>query len=217
MLERQEHPFSPYIPSDAIALVIGTAPPWRLCQNDNSALHEGEIPFFYGSIHNLFWYVIKAVLEPENPRWPRTKAQCENLLKRHRLGIGDILQSFVRQDQKAADDHLSDFSYNERLLTRIYFSHNEIKYLYFTGHFAGKLYLKALKMHGFIYRIPNEDKSKKCFTLNVQTADAIKSHTCQILSSPSPRINRSLEEMIDEYRKCFAPVIKATDELVKHT
>ncbi len=214
MLERQEHPFSPYIPSGAIALIIGTAPPWRLCQKEDSALGEGEIPFFYGSIHNLFWYVIKAVFEPDNPRWPRSKAQCESLLKRHKLAVGDILHSFLRKDQRAADDHLTGFVFDTRLLARIYSPHSELRYLFFTGHFAANLYLKALKKHGYIYHIHGEDKSKKTFLLSVQSKDSVYSHNCRVLSSPSPRINRSLDEMIAEYRRSFAP-FSSRDEAPK--
>jgi len=211
MLERQEHPFSPYIPSGAIALIIGTAPPWNLCDKNSSELREGEIPFFYGSIHNLFWYVIKAVFEPDNPRWPRTRQQCESFLRRNHLGIGDILQSFMRQDRKAADDHLSDFHYNRRMLSKLRKDNHQIRYLYFTSQFASELFLKALKKHKRIYHIHSEDRSHKSFVITLQQGSKTQSFRCFVLSSPSPRINRSLDDMIKDYSQKFA-LMQETDK-----
>jgi G:T/U-mismatch repair DNA glycosylase len=208
MLERQKHPFQPYIPQDAIALIIGTAPPWNLCTTDPRDLREGEIPFFYGSIHNLFWYIMKAVFEPDNPRWPRNALQCENFLKRWRLGIGDILESFVRKDRKAADDHLSGFKYNSRLLAKLHSEHSEIRYLYFTSQFAADLFLKSLKKHAYIYHIQKEDRSRKNFLLTLQYGKQAYYFTCFVLNSPSPRINRSLGEMVEDYRAKFNAIFR---------
>lgn len=211
MLERQKHPFQPYIPQDAIALIIGTAPPWNFCTSNTADLREGEIPFFYGSIHNLFWYIMKAVFEPKNPRWPRNALQCENFLKRWKLGIGDILESFVRQDRKAADDHLSGFKFNSRLLAKLHSEHSEIRFLYFTSQFANELFLKSLKQHAHIYHIQKEDKSTKSFFLTLQHGKKAYHFTCFVLNSPSPRINRSLHDMVEDYRVKFAVVLKDED------
>lgn len=209
MLERQKHPFQPYIPKNALAVIIGTAPPWNLCCQDLQQLREGEIAFFYGSIHNLFWYVMKAVFDPDNSRWPRNRAQCESLLKRWNLGIGDILQSFVRQNRKAADDHLTDFTFNTRLLAKIHSSPG-IRHLYFTGHFACDLYLKALKQNKYVYHVQREDR--KSFLLYVQHKEKSSYFNCYIVNSPSPRINRSLDEMVEDYRQKFAPIIESTQK-----
>ncbi|MCK9558311.1 MAG: hypothetical protein PHQ78_04860 [Candidatus Cloacimonetes bacterium] len=214
MLERQNHPFQPYIPTDALALIIGTAPPWQFCVEDQGNLREGEIAFFYGSIHNLFWYIIKAVFEPDNPRWPRTQLQCENFLKRQRLAVGDILQSFVRQDRKASDDHLSEFTFNRGLLSKLQSSSHSIRYLYFTSHFAHELFLKALKKHRYIYRIHGEDRQNKSYLITLQKKHKTYQYTCYILNSPSPRINRSLAEMIADYSQKFA-AIKTNNEIAK--
>lgn len=204
MLERQNHPFAPYIPQDARALIIGTAPPWNFCTGKAEDLKEGEFAFFFGSIRNLFWYVIKAVFEPDNPRWPRSRLHCEHFLKRHKLGMGDILQSFNRKDRKAADDQLSDFEYNQRLLAKLYRDNQEIRFLYFTSQFACELFLKALKKNKYTYRTRDLDRPNKSFTLNLRYKKTNFVYSCYVLNSPSPRINRSLHEMIEDYGKKFA-------------
>ncbi|MCB5248614.1 MAG: hypothetical protein WCY87_01290 [Candidatus Cloacimonadales bacterium] len=203
MLERQKHPLQPYIPKNAVALIIGTAPPWNFCVGNLDKLREGEIAFFYGSIHNLFWYIMKAVFEPDNPRWPRTRLQCEDFLKRHQLAIGDILQSFIRQDRKAADDHLSGFTFNRRLISLLHSSSHQIRYLYFSSQFAHELFLKALKKHKCVYHIQAENRSCKSYLITLQKKDKTFSYHCFILNSPSPRINRSFDEMLRDYTVKF--------------
>lgn len=205
MLEQQTHPFKPYFPQEAKALIIGTAPPWNFCTKDSQRLREGEINFFYGSIHNLFWYVIKSVFEPTNPRWPRTRLQCESFLKRHQLAMGDILHSFTRQDRKASDDHLSGLEYNFRLLDKLTSVSHSIEYLYFSSQFASDLFLIALKKHGLIFNIHKEER--KFYQITLQKKRDMYNYSCYILSSPSPRINRSLAEMLDDYRSKFSPCL----------
>ncbi|MCB5259044.1 MAG: hypothetical protein PHY41_02005 [Candidatus Cloacimonetes bacterium] len=204
MLERQKHPFHPYIPKGAQALIIGTAPPWNFCTCDSNELREGEIDFFYGSINNLFWYIMKAVFEPNNPRWLRTRLHCQGFLKRHHLAMGDILQSFVRKDRKAADDHLSGFTYNCRILSLLASDNHKIRHLFFTSQLAHTLFLKSLKKHKYIYHIRGENRSHKSYLINIQKKGKAYIYNCLILNSPSPRINRSLEEMVEDYSLKFA-------------
>lgn len=206
MIERQSHPFAPFIPKKAIALIIGTAPPWNFCTGNPADLREGEMAFFYGSIHNLFWYVIKAVFEPNNPRWPRNRLQCESFLKRNNLGIGDILDGFDRKDQRAADDHLSGFKFNQQLLAKLLSETHDLQYLYFTSQFAHDLFLKALKQHEVIYHIHSADRIRKSALINLQKGRKIRTYTCFVLTSPSPRINRTLEDMLEDYSEQFAVI-----------
>lgn len=73
MLEKQTHPYKPYIPDNAKGVIIGSAPPHQFCTDKGPDLKEGDINFFYGSVRNQFWCVMKHTLNQSDYRWPRAQ------------------------------------------------------------------------------------------------------------------------------------------------
>ena len=55
----EEHPFPPFVPTNATKLIIGSIPPQRFCnQKENGiSLYPDDVNFYYGSRDNSFWFL----------------------------------------------------------------------------------------------------------------------------------------------------------------
>jgi len=206
MLEYQNHPFNNYIPDKARGVIIGSAPPWRFCTGCLCHLYEGDINFFYGSVRNLFWNVMNAVLKPGAITWPRTRQKCKEILRDHNLGIGDILSAFDRRDQGAADADLFNLQFNASLINTILKRNKlEIKYLFFTSKFPYKIFREALTNAGYPFDETNIQTRK--FNLKVTYQTSIREFIIIILLSPSRRGGHRPTELVDSYKIDFADFI----------
>lgn len=201
MLERQTHPFKPYIiPDYARGVIIGSAPPNQFCTGKPRKLREGEINFFYGSLENQFWYLLKNALDPYQIYWPRNSAHCEKLLRDHSLGIGDILLSFDRRDDGAADTDLSNFEHNEELITSIMKNcktRKTIDHLFFTSKFAYDQFVNAINHFGYTQG-PQENDTIG-FSATITKNKSSKRFYFRILISPSPAAVQSLDLKAKDY------------------
>jgi G:T/U-mismatch repair DNA glycosylase len=168
-------------------------------------LKEGEINFYYGSENNYFWYIIKQVFEPNYILWPRTARHCKDFLKEYRLGIGDILSSFKRQDRQATDSALSEFVFNDDLIATIMAADNSVKYLYFTSKFAYRLFKQAVRTRFSIEETKTVDKL--CFQLTITSLEQCKSFNTCILKSPSPRGRHTVEDILRDWQGKFTPIL----------
>tara|TARA_B110000858_G_scaffold150090_1_gene170755 strand:+ start:276 stop:533 length:258 start_codon:yes stop_codon:yes gene_type:complete len=81
-----EHPYPPYIPENAIRLIVGILPPPRF---STGALNDQDVDFYYGSSSEILrkiWdrlYDLNLVFENTNHIIEQRKA----FLKRERFGI----------------------------------------------------------------------------------------------------------------------------------
>ncbi len=123
--ELQRHPYEPWIPDSARALILGSAPPWRFCQPEPKPLRQLDVDYYYGSYDrgcNLFWETMFRVFDPSQveslerlrrldfPRDARTLGQrafLQEWLAHRQLGIADILLRFERRGQSASDGKLT--------------------------------------------------------------------------------------------------------------
>ncbi|MFO8144250.1 MAG: uracil-DNA glycosylase family protein [Candidatus Syntrophosphaera sp.] len=131
--ELQSHPYEPYIPENAAALILGSAPPWRFCVREPKPLKALDVDYYYGSHnrgYNLLWELLFRVFEPsgleeldgirklQNPRPQRSKLQIQFFrvfLRSHSLGMADILLKFSRRDRSAADGKLKALEFTSLL------------------------------------------------------------------------------------------------------
>lgn len=131
--ETQNHPYPPYVPENARALILGSAPPWRFCVPGEKPLRTRDIDFYYGSSDgggNLLWEILFRVFEPERleeffalrsldlPRPSRTREErafLQAFLNRHELGIADILLRFARREGSSADSKLAPLEFTDLL------------------------------------------------------------------------------------------------------
>lgn len=200
MLEKQTHPYTPYFPKTAEAVIIGSAPPWRFCTGKAKNLRVCDINFFYGSMDNRFWCVIFEIMGTK-PK-PVTVEHLKKILKDHRLGMGDILKSFTRRDRISADSALSEFIYNIRLVEEI-MDRDRIRKLFFTSKFAYKHFKRALRQQGYAF-VEREIENRQ-YSLSVSRPGfEPKEFEISVLLSPSRSAWNSFEDLVADYRKQFS-------------
>lgn len=203
MLEKQTHPFRMYLPKGALAMIIGLAPPYNLCTNERADLKEGEFAFYYGSINDHLWYVLKAVFAPEELRWPRSRAHCEKFLKDHKLAMMDVLKSFNRLNRKSSESALSELVLNDKLYSTLLNGAHSLRYLYFMGNFAYELFMQGIRDGQINYHIRSVDKQNKSLQITLQKGKRARRYWVFILNTASPRINRDLQALQMEYQQSF--------------
>lgn len=136
----QTHPYPPFVPEDAEILLLGSAPPFRFCSRDIDSLRRHDFDYYYGSSSNLFWEIMFAVFEPKNLaelaalRYSQrsTTSSIDSItsflqafLSRHRLALADILKTFHRCGNSAADYHLKVVEYQD--IVAILNEHHNLK------------------------------------------------------------------------------------------
>jgi len=178
----QTHPYPPFIPEEAEILLLGSAPPFRFCNEGKSLLRKRDFDYYYGSSSNLFWDILLGVFEPENlaeldkmriaectDRIAQKKiiAYLQSFLARHKLALADILSRFMRCGESAADYQLQVLEYHD--LVTLLQKHRYLKAICCTSKNRVSYwlweYLKHQKSAGLI----EPDENREGFALAVQT------------------------------------------------
>ena len=97
-----KHPYPPFIQNDTRKLIVGTLPPPRF---STGALLEKDVDFCYGSYHNSLWLYIDKI-HNLNLRYDNSEEAIEErktLLKIHKIGVCDIVESAERDEIDASD------------------------------------------------------------------------------------------------------------------
>ena len=202
MLEKQTHPYTPYFPKTAEAVIVGSAPPWRFCTGRAENLRAGDVDFFYGSVDNRFWRVMLEVLGTEPG--PGTAELLKTILKNHKLGMGDILKSFTRKDRKSSDSDLSEFSYDFSLVEGI-MDRASIRKLFFTSEFVYRRFKAALREQG--YKLKQTAIARRQYSLSVSKPGFKRDFEISVLLSPSRRGRHSFEDLVANYKEQFSQFI----------
>ena len=96
------HPYSPFIPSGATKLIVGTLPPPRFTTGE---LKPDDIDFCYVSRNGQLWQIIDKVFDLnlvyENTG--RAIQQRMNFLNEHKIGICDMVEYAFRDKIDASD------------------------------------------------------------------------------------------------------------------
>ena len=209
------HPFEPYIPEGAIALIIGTMPPYRFCQKvpqkndppevyippilENGKVDEkGDIYFYYGSRDNSFWELLSEVTH----RTLDTEKRCKDFLKEFNIGILDILESCRHKDEKSDDNSLEDREYQP--LSKLLIKYPNINTLIYTSKKAG---IWTREKHNTKY---NKDLRKDQIFINGKVYEEI------YLYSPSSLALKGLskggidgkEKRLKQYTEVFEKLMK---------
>lgn len=102
-----KHPYAPFIPPGTTRLIVGTLPPPRFSLGK---LKPGDVHFSYGSSDGYLWPLLDQIyqlnLVYENT--PFAVTQRQDFLKKHRLGVCDIVASCKRQKIDASDLGMED-------------------------------------------------------------------------------------------------------------
>jgi len=97
-----KHPYKPYIPKNAIKLIVGTLPPPRFSMG---TLKKGDVDFCYGSIDGQLWKILDEIFTL-NLHFENTELaiqQRKKFLLENNLGICDIVESCERKKMDASD------------------------------------------------------------------------------------------------------------------
>lgn len=201
--EVQEHPYEPFVPGEAKALILGSAPPWRFCEPKPKPLGDLDVDFYYGSYnrgYNLLWEVLFRVFEPasleklghvrhlQTPRQERTFRKSRFLkefLENHSLGMADILLVFSRRDRSAADSKLKPSEFTDIL--GVIGKHEGIGSIYCTSLHNVFLWLQGYLASMGISMEPDPEGTW-FFTLPAITGSDLSGRRIyvHVLPSPSP-------------------------------
>ncbi len=188
---KSEHPFEPFIPSNANRLIIGTIPPPRFCKKPNE-LHADDVNFYYGSKDNCFWSLIEEAFQVpfEFKNNEKSIEQRKTFLDSLNTGITDLIASCIHSDNSAKDEDLEEIIQKDTksLLSK----YPSIDTLIYTSGFVKKLMNEQFKTYHSIN--PNNSKEQ---TIRIDG----KLYNVKILLSPSPLGLLNLGENGAEKRK----------------
>lgn len=203
-LYTQEHPYPPYYPDKAKAIIIGTAPPYRFCKPSDAQhpLKPGDIDYFYGSVDNRLWYVIKRVFDEERLAWYRTKQHCKDVLKASDLAIADLYKKFNRRSIRADDNDLEVVEYNVGIINKILSNKCLISKLYFTSVFSYDEFIVMLNRNNQ-FRFQLLEPYEK-IRIQISKGKVTKVFQIKVLPSPSGR-GPSDDILVNEYKEAFKP------------
>ena len=120
------HPFTPFIPGNATALILGSFPGREQTQSVPDSRQ-----WFYGAKRNQFWNIISAVYNKALV----SKTDKQELFKKFGIGITDILLKVRRKNNNNQDDNLEIIEYNDKAIKKI-LRDSKIKSIYFTSRFV---------------------------------------------------------------------------------
>jgi G:T/U-mismatch repair DNA glycosylase len=143
----ETHPFNQQvIPTDTRILIVGTAPPPRFSNPNCKEVGKDDLdfPFFYGSGKNNFWKYMNAIgaalgtpLPPDTAATDTYEAEARSFLKKHKLWMKDVLQTYQRTDEcSSRDNHIQPQSFTDFL--RVLDQHRSIDRIAFTSEQTAK-------------------------------------------------------------------------------
>jgi len=202
MIEKETHPFEPYIPENATKLIIGTTPPPRFAQ---SKLSDKDVNFYYGSEDNGFWNILGEITENDFKKENSIEEieKRKMFLKDNNLAICDIVLKTNRKNPtSASDEDLIDIE-QLNIIDEILTKYPQIDTLLYTSRFVKKQMTQLLKkIYGkeICHQSTKDDKKKESLRINN------KQYNIVILFSPSPSANRRVtpEERKEQYKKYLA-------------
>ena len=160
----EKHPFEAFVPEQCETLILGSFP------GKQSTRVKRENDWFYSANRNQFWKILELIYDLNLDK----KENKQNLFKKLKIGITDIIASCERKDDKNSDKNLINKEYNKEIA--VILEKHPIKKILFTSK---GVYFEFLE---------NYDKPK-----NIELI---------ILPSPSPIYRRlSLQDKAKEYKK----------------
>ncbi|WP_339660624.1 uracil-DNA glycosylase family protein [Croceibacter atlanticus] len=184
------HPYQPFIPKHTTKLIVGTLPPPRFT---TGILKPKDVAFSYGSIDGLLWPVLEQVFQVSLDYETTDVAisQRKALLKKHHIGICDIVDSAFRDKVDASDVGLRDIKLRD--LIAYLEKHKSIHTLLFTGGNSKNgpeyFFRKHLKEYQLKLEVVNNDVPRiHQFTM----PSSNRMITTVSLTSPSGSANRAV-------------------------
>jgi hypoxanthine-DNA glycosylase len=159
----ETHPFKPFVPSGARALILGSFP-----GKDQSHLTISEEHWFYGTKRNTFWKIMELAFTRPLP----TTTAKQQLLTELKCGIADIILQAERTAANNADTNLRIITYNDKALQTIFQQH-PIQTVYCTSAFVATLFRKLFPHFKEVLTLPSPSPRYARMTMQ-QKADVYK-------------------------------------------
>jgi len=114
----ESHPYGPFIPRGAKALILGTFPAWEFSHPDRSSIRrEVMVDFAYGRIRgpnaNLLWRLLGEI----HGRSLTSVKAIRDFLRSEKIALADVYSKVVRKRTRSSSDQdLIVVEYNEKLI-----------------------------------------------------------------------------------------------------
>ncbi len=99
---KHTHPYEPFLFPEATKLIVGTLPPPRFTTGD---LKKEDVDFCYGSCNGMLWPILDRIFDLGLKYETTFEAisQRETFLRKHKIGVCDIVASAERTKIDASD------------------------------------------------------------------------------------------------------------------
>ena len=192
MFEHQ-HPYPPFLFSGVEKLIVGTLPPPRFTTGE---LEEGDVDFCYGSKNGQLWPILNRIFDL-NLTYANTKhaiAQRKTFLKRHKIGVCDIVERAKRVKIDASDLGMEHVELRNILHYLEHF--RAVHTLLFTGGNSKNgpeyFFRRHIKEQGLTLKVVDNEVPRIHEFLHPITQKVIKTVS---LTAPSGAANRAIGSM----------------------
>ncbi len=189
------HPYPPYILPNSKRLIVGTLPPPRFTTGE---LKKEDVDFCYGSSNGMLWKIWDELFDLKL-RYENTAyaiQQRKAFLKKHQIGVCDIVAAAFRQKIDASDLGMEQVEL--RNILGILEDHPQVNTLIFTGGNSKNgpeyFFRKAVKEKGLTLEVVDSNIPRKH-----QFHWAGRTLTTISLTAPSGAANRAIGSM-DDYK-----------------
>lgn len=159
-MEKEIHPFEPYIPTGIKHLIIGSFPG----KEQTQPIRKSKDGWYYGSPRNQFWSIIEHVYNIQLTN----RKEKQDLFKKLSIGIIDIILSCRRKNDSNADNNLYDIDHNYEAILKI-ITNNKIENIFCTSKYVENEFLTLFPDYNIVrlpspspktLRVPKETKIK---------------------------------------------------------
>lgn len=183
-LLKQTHPYKPFIPDGAKALILGSAPPYRFCVTPKE-LQKGDFDFYYGSMDNSFWTFVLDALDVNIYSIHLTVDNIKEVLEAHRIAVADLLNTFTRRGHSALDKDLMVDEVTE--VFKLLADNSSITSIFLTSQQVSQWFKRIIRKSDPTVKIIASGQSpSRDYESVVKIEQNERSFCCHVLYSPSP-------------------------------
>ncbi|MEL7270396.1 MAG: uracil-DNA glycosylase family protein [Bacteroidota bacterium] len=194
-----QHPYEPYVFSEATKLIVGTLPPPRFTQGD---LKLDDVDFCYGSRNGMLWPILNEVFDLNLAFENTAEAidQRKRFLHQRKIGVCDIVESAERDKIDASDLGMQNVKLRD-LISLLNQFENLDTLLFMGGNSKNGpeyFFRKQLRGYGISPELVSNDLPRiHEFVLPSDSQRTIKTIT---FTAPSGAANRAIGSL-DSYKK----------------
>lgn len=184
------HPYGDYFPKGVRSLIIGSFPIGKFSDvRRRSEIKPHELDFYFGGEKNLLWKLIGASYGVEL----RTQADVEALLKKKKIGIGDVIKSCRRKAGGASDSDLYDIVWNLNLIDEM------------RAHKIQRIYFTSKQVQKWFHKLFGKDEFEEILLISPSAQSArsvVRLPEYQKWKLMNPE-KKTFDFILDSYRKIF--------------